>query len=334
MTEMPSFLQIEPVGQCNLKCRMCPIQFRTDGENGPPAFLEFDAFTRLVEEFPETRELHLQGLGEPMMHPRFFEMVAFAAARGLRVTTNSNLTLFTRRRAALAVTSGLDTLHVSLDGATAATYERIRAGARFDVVVGNLELLAAVKRELASATPHVRLVYVLMRQNLHELADFVALADALGVREVFAQHLCHDFQESTLPAHYRPMRDFVEAETLLNERPERVERFFAAARARAAASGVDLRLPTPQADNPHAAGGRRGRERCDWPWRGMYFAYDGQSMPCCMISTPDRFNFGNARDEGARALWTGAEYEDFRRRLDSDEPPEICRSCAVYRGTF
>jgi MoaA/NifB/PqqE/SkfB family radical SAM enzyme len=28
---LPRFVQIEPVGQCNLRCQMCPIQFRTDG---------------------------------------------------------------------------------------------------------------------------------------------------------------------------------------------------------------------------------------------------------------------------------------------------------------
>lgn len=46
-------------------------------------------------------ELQLQGLGEPMMHPRFFGMVAYAVARGVEVSTNSNLTLLTpaaRRR--------------------------------------------------------------------------------------------------------------------------------------------------------------------------------------------------------------------------------------------
>src|SRR5437763_2523158 len=28
---LPHFLQIEPVGQCNLRCQMCPVQFRGDG---------------------------------------------------------------------------------------------------------------------------------------------------------------------------------------------------------------------------------------------------------------------------------------------------------------
>ena len=29
--QLPHFIQIEPVGQCNLRCQMCPIQFRRDG---------------------------------------------------------------------------------------------------------------------------------------------------------------------------------------------------------------------------------------------------------------------------------------------------------------
>ena len=91
--DLPKFLQVEPVGQCNLRCQMCPIQFRQDGPpHGPPAFMDFDVFTRLLDQFPDLEELQLQGLGEPMMHPRFFDMVELAASRGIRVSTNTNLT--------------------------------------------------------------------------------------------------------------------------------------------------------------------------------------------------------------------------------------------------
>src|SRR5215208_2805024 len=87
----PRFIQIEPVGQCNLRCQMCPIQFRRDGPpHGPLAFMAFETFTRIVHELPGLRELHLQGLGEPLMHPRLFDMVDYAAARGVAVSTNTN----------------------------------------------------------------------------------------------------------------------------------------------------------------------------------------------------------------------------------------------------
>jgi hypothetical protein len=33
---LPTYAQIEPVGQCNLRCQMCSIQFRQDGPpHGP-----------------------------------------------------------------------------------------------------------------------------------------------------------------------------------------------------------------------------------------------------------------------------------------------------------
>src|SRR5947209_16747094 len=174
--DLPTFLQIEPVGQCNLRCRMCPIQFRHDGPpHGPPAFMAFDTFTRILDQFPGLRELQLQGLGEPMMHPRFFDMVAHATARGIHVGTNTNLTLLNARRAELCVTSGLAELHASIDGATAETYEEIRVRSHFDRITRNLEGLIEARRRLGRSTPRVRMVAVVMRRNLHEIPDLVRL---------------------------------------------------------------------------------------------------------------------------------------------------------------
>jgi MoaA/NifB/PqqE/SkfB family radical SAM enzyme len=329
VVDLPKFLQIEPVGQCNLRCQMCPIQFRRDG---PPAFMAFDVFTRLLDGLPGLTELQLQGLGEPMMHPRFFDMVAFATGRGIHVSTNSNLTLLNPTRAERCVTSGLHELHVSIDGATAETYERIRVRAHFDRVLRNLELLLDARQRLGSATPRLRMVVVAMRQNLHEFPELVRLAHRFTIHTVFVQHLCHDFGESSLPAHYRPMRDFVEEQTLLNEDPERVEHYFTAARAVARELGVDLRLPRTQ-PRPHPPG-TPGPERCDWPWRGSYVSYQGLAMPCCMVATPDRINFGSLTERGVEAVWNGPEYQTFRAELSSETPPEVCRSCSVYSRTF
>ena len=323
------FAQIEPVGQCNLRCRMCPIQYRQDGPpHGPLAFMEFETFRRLIDQLPELRVLHLQGMGEPLMHPRFFDMVRYATVRGARVTTNTNLTLLSVRRARLCVESGLAELHVSLDGATAETYERIRVKARFDRVKRHLEELLRVRRELRAERPHIRLVMVVMRDNLHELRAMVELAHALGVESLFVQQLCHDFSEASLPAQYLPMRAFVEEQTLLNEDPARVGRYFSEARERAAALGFDLRLPRTGIAPPAAAG------RCDWPWRGPYISYQGDAMPCCMVGTPDRANLGNMAQRGVQAVWDGPAYVEFRRALASDAPPDVCRSCAVYKGVF
>jgi MoaA/NifB/PqqE/SkfB family radical SAM enzyme len=262
---LPRFVQIEPVGQCNLRCQMCAIQFREDGPpHGPLAFLGFDDFKRLVEGFGDIDELQLQGLGEPTMHPRFFDMVSWASARGIRVSTNSNLTLWSERRARQCVESGLDALHVSLDAATPELYERIRCGAHFSKVIRNLRRVMEARRDAASPL-HVRIVTVLMRQNLHELPSIVRLASDEGVADVFVQYLCHDFEEHSLPESYRPMRDFIHAQAL-DEVPRHVlAQAFARARVVADQCDVSLRLPPLE----RRAAAFEG-SRCDWPWRGAY----------------------------------------------------------------
>ena len=328
---LPRFLQIEPVGQCNLRCRMCAIQFRADGPpHGPPAFIDEAIFQRLIEQFGAIEELQLQGLGEPMMHPRFFEMVSFAADRGIRVSTNTNLTLLTPARARSCVTSGLSSIHVSIDGASAATYEFIRPGARFAKVLRNLRRLMDARQSLKSVTPHVRIVMVLMQRNLDELPDIVTLAATYGVTEVFVQHLCHDFTEATLPVNYAPMRTFIDSETLEHQDKARIDARFAQARETAQRLGVNLRLPRMGTEPARNEDG----PRCEWPWKGAYVSYRGEAMPCCMVSTPDRMQFGNMARVGVEPIWHNELYRAFRAALASDSPPQICRGCAVYRRRF
>jgi radical SAM protein with 4Fe4S-binding SPASM domain len=128
------------------------------------------------------------------------------------------------------------------------------------------------------------------------------------------------------------MRSFIDEQTLLNQDKAHVLAVFRETRAEAESLGIELRLPNlePRLHPP----GTPGRSRCDWPWRGAYISYDGKAMPCCMVSTPDRINFGSMASEGVAAVWNNEAYAQFRARLSSDSPPDICRSCAVYRHTF
>ena len=80
--------------------------------------------------------------------------------------------------------------------------------------------------------------------------------------------------------------------------------------------------------------GTPGRDRCDWPWSSAYVSYEGYAMPCCMVSTPDRVNFGRIIDVPVENVWNGEAYAAFREQLSSDTPPEVCAACSIYRGIF
>ncbi len=330
---LPGYLQLEPVGQCNLRCQMCPIPFREDGPpHGPPAFMAWGTFTRILEDLPELRELHLQGLGEPMMHPRFFDMVEYAAARGVTVSTNSNLTLLTPARARRCAASGLEWLHVSIDARSPELYAAIRRRSRLDRVLSNLRGLLRARAELRTDRPHLRMVSVVMRQNLAELPDLVELAAEYGFEALFVQHLCHDFGEEACP------RGTVRCASSSTVRPCSTKTWIASRATstrrvdRARAVGVELRLP--RARPRPTASAVTGRQRCSWPWTGGYVSYQGRAMPCCMIATPDRLTLGDVGSASFAEVWDSDAYRDFRDRLASPTPPSICSSCAVYNGIF
>lgn len=318
---LPGFAQIEPSSTCNLACRMCTVNHRPDA--GP--MLTPQDFARLLDELPGLQELHLQGLGEPMRNPHFFEMVALAAARGIRVTANTNLTLLTPGRAERCVRSGLHTLSVSVDAAERGLYQDIRHKASFDKVVRNLGRLAQARRRHGSSM-QVRLVMVLMRQNLEQLLPLLRLAVAVDVHEVLVQRLSSDLEEPGAPGRYIPIRNYVRDAQLRAGDLGRAAEVFAQASRLAAALGVRLHLPrlTPREEPPG----------CRWPWEQLYLTAGGEMLPCCMVGTPDRASFGNALREGLLATWHGEAARRFRAQLASSSPPPVCRHCSLYRGAF
>ncbi len=249
-----------------------------------------------------------------MMHPRFFDMVALAAGRKIKVSTNTNLTLLNPQRAERCVTSGLATLHFSLDAATAATYERIRVRSHFDRVLKNLQLLLDTRRRLDSATPHVRLVVVAMRQNLHEFPALVRLAHAFGILEVFVQHLCHEYGEDNLPmpisAHAR-VRARAKPPRRGSRRASSAFLTRRAKRPKSWGSTCVCHLPS-RAFMP----GHRGPPApAIGPGAAPTSTIQGRALPCCMVSSADRIQLGNMAEAGAAPVWNGPAYQSFRAQL-------------------
>ena len=89
----------------------------------------------------------------------------------------------------MQVLEHLDMVAVSLDGARAETFERLRPGADFQRVTQQVAALCSRKRSLGRQRPEVVLLFMKMRPNLAELPDLLQLADELGVDRVNATNL-------------------------------------------------------------------------------------------------------------------------------------------------
>ncbi|MDP9389074.1 MAG: radical SAM protein [Actinomycetota bacterium] len=327
---LPTELQVEVTGACNLRCRMCLVRYRPALDRST-ASMDFATFRRLFDGLPGLRKVTLQGLGEPLMAPDLVPMIRYAAAHGCRVGFNTNGTFLTRSRAAELVDAGLDWLHVSVDGATAPTYEGIRGRAAFDRVAANVVSLVEVLRERRAERPTVCIVFVAQRSNIAELPELVRLVGEWGVPELRVQNLSHDFSDTGDDDGYLQIRDYAAAEALWFDRGDDGLAVLAEASRLAASLGVALRLPEEGDSGERRAAGTPG---CDWPWRSAYVTYDAKVQPCCMVMGTERAVLGDASTHGVAGVWTSEQYVEFRQRLLGEDPPEVCRGCSMYRNVF
>jgi radical SAM protein with 4Fe4S-binding SPASM domain len=281
---LPGSAQLEPVGPAKA-----------------PALMTFDSFCALLAQNPDLKELQLQGAGEPLAHPRFFDMVAYAVARGIEVSTSSSLLTISDARIEECVASGLRRLDVAPGAAHPSDCDYLRHGSKLRRALRNARRLARARK----IHPEIRIVLMLLRRDLARLPELVRLARVHGADSIVFQHLWHDVCA---------VRRFVEAESLLKEG----KLDFSEAQRTADELGITLELP-------RAA-------RCDRPWRSIHVGASGEALPCAMAKTAQRLNLGNMRREGVVRVWNNDAYREFRERLASDEPPQICRSCVVYEG--
>lgn len=139
-------MNIETAVNCNLSCKYCMEAIRKQGTIARPALMEWELFTRIIDEAPETIEtVTFGGIGEPLLHPDIVEMIAYASKSGRRVCMFSNGTLLTGELLTRLAESPLDTLNVSLEpDSESARYYR---GIDYEEIAANIRAFAAVKRK-------------------------------------------------------------------------------------------------------------------------------------------------------------------------------------------
>ncbi len=327
---LPRELQVEVTAACNLRCHMCLVRYRPP-VNRVAGSMCLHTFRSLLDDLPDLERVTLQGLGEPLMAPDLMAMIAEATRRGIVVGFNTNGTLLTRDKAAELVDAGLGWLHVSVDGATAETYEAIRDRACFGRVVANVAGLVEVMREKDAVRPLLQVVFVAQRSNYRELPALVRLVADWGMPELRVQNLSHDFSDTDAAGAYTDIRRYTEAEALWGDAHSDALRVFEDAARLAGELGLRLRLPEVQARPSARAPGTPG---CEWPWRSAYVTHDAKVQPCCMIMGSDRAVLGDAGRDDFATIWRGEDYRAFRLALLGDDPPAVCRGCSWYRGVF
>jgi MoaA/NifB/PqqE/SkfB family radical SAM enzyme len=174
----PLYVAWQITNECNLACLHC-IE-----ESGPgKAFsdeLDREGALRVVDELManEVPYLSFSG-GEPMLHPHFFEMAERVTSRGSQLKVETNGHYLTPENCARLKALEVKAVQVSLDGATSATFGRMRVRGEFDRTLQGI-------RNLVAADVPVEINFSPARFNIHEAGRIVDLAYELGAASFYS----------------------------------------------------------------------------------------------------------------------------------------------------
>jgi radical SAM protein with 4Fe4S-binding SPASM domain len=172
-TVIPQAVIIESVFGCNASCMMCPIDKPTKRKKG---IMPIDFYKHIIDELctykDEIRQLDLFGVGEPLLDKRLPEKIEYAKQKGfcgIGIATNADL--MDKSFALHLFKAGIDTIMVSIDGATKAVHESIRTNTDFDRVVQNIENALVLRNENDYKTKFV-IRFIRQPLNFHEWVSY------------------------------------------------------------------------------------------------------------------------------------------------------------------
>ena len=331
---------IDFTSRCNLKCIMC--HFSLPGRDQLRDEISIEEFERLAPQLlPQVTNLGLSCSTEPFMFPDFLKALPIVRKYHVPfVWFVTNATMLKDEAIEEIVRAKVDSIQLSLDGATKETFERIRKNANFDKVLANIRRLRDKKIELGSDLPKLQFNVTLMRSNIEELEDILRLVAELGGSEVDLRHVVpYDGLEScelTLFEHKElTNRQLDRARSLvaelgleLTQCPDNfaVEPVPAPAAAPAKATPAEAGLQAPRAEDgapPVEPVHLRGT--CRMPWSMMVIHADGRVVPCTNWFTHEAM--GNVKQQSIDEIWSGPHYERLREEMTTGRLGPNCRVC-------
>jgi MoaA/NifB/PqqE/SkfB family radical SAM enzyme len=299
--------KIKLLWQCNLACVFCSLP-------KPSAPVSREKVAEILRSLKSMGLLksHFSG-GEAFLHPHISQIIQDAVGLGLQVNLTSNGTLITREIARMIVDSGVHSISISLDGASAQTHDKIRGvkGA-FKATVKAIGYLAKMSKK----RPVIRVNTVVTSRNV----------DDLGAIHSLLQSINEKIKWKLIPVDTSDKRLRVNAQTILRIIRESLEcKALDMPPYHAYGGLMDAGRLTAAAQGEYGKAIRRGRI-CYAPWLTLFVDASGQAYPCCMTRGRIPF-YGNVNHGSVETALSGENAQMARMNMASGHIPAICGKC-------
>lgn len=300
-------IQLESAMACNLQCLMCPWKdIRRQVANR--GIMEPRVWEAVRPHLSEIRSIDFTGGGEPLLQPHLTDWMAEAHRAGCETGILTNGTLLTEEKSRTLIDAGIDWICVSMDGATAEVYEKIRVGANFERVCDNFRRFCRMR---AGKPVKAMINFVMMPVNFHQVTAIVELAAKLGADQVNLKQ-CDVIRGE----HGKGLGLFATQET---RQVRQMEKELKKARRTAKKLGLDTTdFPFTPVEQPV----------CEQdPTTSMFIRYDGSVAPCINLAIGGPTTF-----LGRDAVMPQVHYG----RLPEDDLADLweTKTCRFYRNIF
>ncbi|MBC7235765.1 MAG: radical SAM protein [Chloroflexi bacterium] len=179
----PDRMYLESTNACNLRCIMCPtgrgLSQRRKG------YLDWHLFCQIVDEMaPHVSMTTLHIWGEPLLHPRIIDMIAYCRARGLHAELSTNAVLLTPEMSQAILDAGLGAIYLCLDGTTAETYEQVRREASFEQTQEHIRRFLELRVAGGYERPLTKLQIIELAPTVEQIESFKRMWAVPGVDRI------------------------------------------------------------------------------------------------------------------------------------------------------
>lgn len=283
--------------------------------------LPMETYLAALNELPDVRHLEIQGEGEPLAHPKFFDMVREANARGIRVSTITNGSFFSIARIEQILDCRMESIMVSIESPREDEFQSIRGG-KLPKVIRGLKALLAARNKQNREQPVVGFTVTVMKQNRHRLKEIIELYEKLGMDGgVLLQML------NPMPAYSNCYPDAIKDQFIPRlEQVLLLSGFEKLCNANSNLNPVRSHF-WHEFHNTNSSGSAAQEKHCPWLLEGLYINRHGSITPCPFSKDEGMDGFGKI---GAVSIADiQVKKSEMSSLLETGEVPASCNHCQV-----
>lgn len=190
----PKTINLGIIRKCNYKCIFCrdhgPFA-KGENINSANDSMPFADISSVIEQAYKagTENIIISGEGEPLMHPQILDIISYIGKHNLDLTILTNASVFKVAERIMELSDNLKlSFLVNMSAANPKKYNQL-----YGQEASNFYKVLRVIKNLNRKFP-VYLNYIIMKNNLNDIWDFIRIVKSLGVESIRLKFPIFDYK--------------------------------------------------------------------------------------------------------------------------------------------